>query len=459
MNFCPNCGRKLIGNEKFCTKCGIPIYPNQKILRNREKYTITKDPSSNKHVIYLKDFSVKAGIEALAEINRKVSKDLREYSKEALGISGFELDENEEEYNSIESDRLWFSDGLILFRHFPNRQDDALECFEKALRLNSDHAEAWLYKGQIYLKKGKLIGTRHFNLNYLEQALECFNKIFDIKLEYEVEQQTIIDALLGKSITFTGMRRYKDALDCVDKVLDLDPNNPHAQNQEKYLHSRLTPRQDYHAKYDEIPIQLPFIAYIDKIRVLRRDLLKENFMMGIEGAPMTDWKDILIAKSKKNLVQNLPIKSEDLISFIKNISDVEGCYRFIDLVGKQFSIQYNKDRIEEIELETLLMEEGDNSVQLFPYDEIIIYLSEEFSKKDTPPKQLYIKHTGGIDLLDIENALDLLPHYGWKDEHPCYGVLEYYYDYEEIPVYFCFVVFKKYYRDNDIFRTHFIAER
>lgn len=436
MTNCPNCGKKLIGKERFCTRCGIPVLPNLEIISEREGYTLTKDSSSNSYTTYLKDFSIKAGIEASMEIFRRTSRDLRKSSNKRLEIQGIELDKNEEDNISIESHVLYFADGLFLYRHFPNRLGDAIACFDKVIQLNPYHAEAWLYRGQILLEGAEVQNNRkpkHFNFRQLELALKSFDSVLDLSLEYDVEQQTIIKALIGKSSTLITMKRRDDAITCIKQVLELDPKNKQAQD----LNSRLTPPIGVVVKYEELPVPIlaNFYAYVETINFLKGTLLGEETLV-FE-------KDFLIKDDKERLIHYLPDRTEELVSFIQNISEVEECEKLIDIVGKPFSIHYKKDRTEKVGLETLLMKDDDD-VQILPYDELIIYLSFELSKKDKPKKQLNIKHPGGIQLKDVEYALDLIPLRDNKEDHIRFSDLRYLYDYKGIPVYFCYTVFVKY---------------
>lgn len=436
MTKCPNCGMILIGNERFCTRCGIPVFPNQEIISDREGYTLTKDPSSNSYSTYLKDFSIKAGIEAQMEIFRRGIRKMEKSKNERLGDQGFELDENEEDNASIESDDLYFADGLFLYRHFPNQLGRALACFDKAIQLNPYHAEAWLYRGQIVHEGAERLNNRkpkHFNFRQLELALKIFNKALEICLEHNIEQQIYIKALIGKSSTLITMKRRDDAITCIKKVLELDPKNKQAQD----LNSRLTPPIGVVVKYEELPVPIlaNFYAYVETINFLKGTLLGEETLVFK--------KDFLIKDDKERLIHYLPERTEELVSFIQNISEAEECEKLIDIVGKPFSIHYKKDRTEKVGLETLLMKDDDN-VQILPYDELIIYLSFELSKKDKPKKQLYIKHPGGIQLKDVEYALDLIPLRENKEDHIRFGDLRYLYDYKGIPVYFCYTVFAKY---------------
>lgn len=419
MKYCTNCGMKL-RIEKFCIRCGTPVHPNQEIISDREKYTITKDTSSGKYTTYLKDFSVKAAVEAMGEVTR--------------GTTG-----DKEGFVSIESPSLYFSDGLLLYNNFPNRQEDALACFEKVIKLNPNHAEAWLYKGQINLKKSVLSTPGHFNLKLLELALESFNKVLDISLEREIEQRIAIDALNGKAQTLIGMKKRKDLSNLIQKVLELDPKNIQAQ----YVHSRFVPSKNFIANYEDFPFPVTIFTYVEFINRLKSDLLREEIMVGVGYEPMKDIKEEVIKSDKEWLIQNLPERTEELVSLIQNISNGEGCERLINYVGKPLSIEFNKNRIEKVDLGPLLFKSTE-LVQIFPYDEIIIYISAEFSRKDKPAKQLYLKNPVGIQLKDIEYALDLLSPYEKKEEYLNFGNLTYFHDYKGIPVYFCNVVFISY---------------
>ena len=81
------------------------------------------------------------------------------------------------------------------------RYDEALECYDKVIELNTDSVWAH-YRRWMAL----------FELERYDEALECINKV--IKMEPNVAGMHS-----GKGATLLGLKRCNDALECVDKAI------------------------------------------------------------------------------------------------------------------------------------------------------------------------------------------------------------------------------------------------
>jgi tetratricopeptide (TPR) repeat protein len=83
----------------------------------------------------------------------------------------------------------------------------ALECFEKALRLNPNHSKAWYNKGMSLVSLGES----------KEEALHCFEKAIEINpLDPE--------AWNNKGAVLALLEKEQDALICYERALELKPS-------------------------------------------------------------------------------------------------------------------------------------------------------------------------------------------------------------------------------------------
>lgn len=88
----------------------------------------------------------------------------------------------------------------------------AIECYDEALRINSEFAEASVNKGF------ELMALERFN-----ESLECFDGSLNLNPK-------IKDAWLGKGDLLRHLGRFDEALNCYDEALKIAPNYPLAFN-------------------------------------------------------------------------------------------------------------------------------------------------------------------------------------------------------------------------------------
>ncbi len=81
-----------------------------------------------------------------------------------------------------------------------NRDEEALECFNKAIEIDSNHYEAWFNKGFLLLQLG----------NYKEAA-ECFNKAIEI---YPNE----LFAWYYKEAALSYLNKKEEAVECLKEA-------------------------------------------------------------------------------------------------------------------------------------------------------------------------------------------------------------------------------------------------
>ena len=99
----------------------------------------------------------------------------------------------------------WFKEGNLLAEQ--GKYEEAIECYDKALKIDRDYLEAWLEKGRVFNSFGKY-----------EEAMECFEKILEI-VPYNGETWN----MSGEVYLEGG--KYEDALFCSKKAIARDVDN------------------------------------------------------------------------------------------------------------------------------------------------------------------------------------------------------------------------------------------
>ena len=90
------------------------------------------------------------------------------------------------------------------------KHEDALKCFDKAIKLNPKYAEAYNEKGNTLLLLGKV-----------DQAVKCFTKATEINEKY-------ITAWKGKEVALLMQNKQDEAIRCCDIIIEIDPENEEA---------------------------------------------------------------------------------------------------------------------------------------------------------------------------------------------------------------------------------------
>jgi TolA-binding protein len=86
------------------------------------------------------------------------------------------------------------------------KNEDALKCFNEAITVNPNFAEAWY-------NKGVALG----NLEKYEEALKCFEKAIAINPNYA-------GAWHNKGVELGNLEKYEEALKCFEKAIEINPN-------------------------------------------------------------------------------------------------------------------------------------------------------------------------------------------------------------------------------------------
>ncbi len=156
----------------------------------------------------------------------------------------------------------WNGKGASL--DFLRDRSGAIECLDKALEINPNHAKAILNRGRVSFKLHRYNESLKYYDNFLEkypsqvtslldkasimmcvlrfkEAVDCLNKIQKLdELNFKENDETNIRYvnLLNrvwndKGIALAGLREYDASLQCYDKALKIKPEDPRALNNKK----------------------------------------------------------------------------------------------------------------------------------------------------------------------------------------------------------------------------------
>ena len=149
-----------------------------------------------------------------------------------------------------EDARVWYNKALIHYKE--GRKEEAMEAFDKSLKLNDDYDMVWYRKALLMGELGQYQGeidllTRFLNRN--EQDLRGWFELGEAnrllgeaatelgeKIKYRTAavnaydhaldvQRTDLKTWLHKTVCLNLLRRYEEALDCIDYLLRYDKEN------------------------------------------------------------------------------------------------------------------------------------------------------------------------------------------------------------------------------------------
>ena len=113
-------------------------------------------------------------------------------------------------YITPDSARGWIQKGNALF--YQGRYIEAIQCYDRAIEIDSNYADAWNNKG--------------VSLNILgryEEALDATNEAIELDLQYP-------DAWNNKGVALNNLGRYEEALNATNKAIELYPEYSEAWN-------------------------------------------------------------------------------------------------------------------------------------------------------------------------------------------------------------------------------------
>src|SRR3989338_5045682 len=99
----------------------------------------------------------------------------------------------------------WCNKGVSLSKL--GRHQEAIDCYDKALEINTRSAKAWGTKGFILSKLGK-----H------QEAITCYDRALEIDPRFA-------DAWVHKGYTIYELGKRQEAIACYDKALEIEPRN------------------------------------------------------------------------------------------------------------------------------------------------------------------------------------------------------------------------------------------
>ena len=117
-----------------------------------------------------------------------------------------------------------------------DRYEEAIECFTETTRLDPDNILSWFKKGFAYFRIAKPTMGDEDKKNY-EKALECFEKATSLLntmevgvglITYVVEEKPYLaktKILYHKGLTFLILKQPKEALECFEEILHVDPHS------------------------------------------------------------------------------------------------------------------------------------------------------------------------------------------------------------------------------------------
>jgi tetratricopeptide (TPR) repeat protein len=193
---------------------------------------IELDPSnelawSNKGIFLMNLFKFN---ESIACFEKSIKLNSREFARwDVLGICLIRQKRYDEAMKSFDraselddsSVLVWHGKGEIL--QIRKRYDEAMACYEKAIELDNSFSLPWYKKGEICLLKDRY-----------DEAIRCFHKAIKhaeggIMIIDDSSVKSAWENIRGswkqKALLLYNLRKYDESLDCLNKALELDPND------------------------------------------------------------------------------------------------------------------------------------------------------------------------------------------------------------------------------------------
>jgi len=104
----------------------------------------------------------------------------------------------------------WLEEGERIWAASNGTEEEAMhviDCFNKAIHLDSNSYMAWSNKGVILKKLGKV-----------NEAIHCYDKAIEIKPDFA-------NAWYNRGVLLGGAGKVKDAIECFNQVLTINPEN------------------------------------------------------------------------------------------------------------------------------------------------------------------------------------------------------------------------------------------
>lgn len=289
--------------------------------------------------------------------------------------------ENLRENDEPDSDEIYNNKCLTLINL--NRFNEAIECYDKALKINPNNVKAWNNKAFAL-----------HNLNRLDEAIECYDKSLEIDPNF-------ISSLRNKAFALRTLNRLDEAIECYDKVLKIDPNDFGVWNNKAFSLHELNRSYEAIECYDKALKINPnyFEAWANKGFTLeslgRLDEAVECYNKALEIYP--NHPDMLnrlsVIKAQKNVSVNSLEDALNQADTYWEEEDYEKVIEVYDLISDSMPKQplvWNR--------------KGDAYYQLGRYEEAIECFDKAFEYNPHFPFPLYYKTLSYMNLEDYENA-------------------------------------------------------
>ena len=289
--------------------------------------------------------------------------------------------ENLRENDEPDSDEIYNNKCLTLINQY--RFNEAIECYDKALKINPNNVKAWNNKAFAL-----------HNLNRLDEAIECYDKSLEIDPNF-------ISSLRNKAFALRTLNRLDEAIECYDKVLKIDSNDFGVWNNKAFSLHELNRSDEAIECYDKALKINPnyFEAWANKGFTLeslgRLDEAVECYNKALEIYP--NHPDMLnrlsVIKAQKNVSVNSLEDALNQADTYWEEEDYEKVIEVYDLISDSMPKQplvWNR--------------KGDAYYQLGRYEEAIECFDKAFEYNPHFPFPLYYKTLCYMGLEDYENA-------------------------------------------------------
>lgn len=268
-----------------------------------------------------------------------------------------------------------------------NRFDEAIECYDKLLKIYPNYSKGWNNKAFAL-----------HNLNRLDEAIECYDEALKI-------DPTFISTLRNKAHALRTLNRFDEAIKCDDKVLKINPNDFGVWNNKGFSLYELYRSDEAIECYDKALEINPnfFEAWANKGLALesldRLDEAVECYNKALEISPNNpDMLDRLsFIKSKKGSSVNSLEEALNQADTYWEEKEYEKVIEVYDLISDSMPKQplvWNR--------------KGGAYYQLGRYEEAIKCFDKAFEYNPHFPFPLYYKTLSYMNLEDYENAEDVI---------------------------------------------------
>jgi tetratricopeptide (TPR) repeat protein len=237
MSFCHQCGYALkLDEETSCPSCGIDLkHSNDQNNSNETDYAISSESNENTNFTpysgtanfddQLLDYTIIENtiiFDNTGDLSLKVSDLFQRLSHNSNLL--YQLMSNNFQHNEDKAQELRdFSNALA--KSSQNMLDEVekieVECKTRILDIKIGHLQ--ISRQDLELRNLALMGNQFFYLGKYNYAIECYDKI----LEIDVND---LEVILNKALTMNKLGRYSEAIDWYDKALKTEPKHINALN-------------------------------------------------------------------------------------------------------------------------------------------------------------------------------------------------------------------------------------